>query len=126
MNEFSAAIGLAQLKKLDKMNKIRRNIAKRYDLEISADVKMPYSNDCSYHLYWIFVKNRSKFRKKMKEFGIETGVHYIPIHQMSFYKKNIRLPITENSGKKIVSIPIHPNLSDSDVDKIINAVNKFS
>ena len=59
MNEFSAAIGLTQLKKLDKLNSIRIKIAKRYYEEIKLDTKMPYDKNCSYHLYWILVKNRN-------------------------------------------------------------------
>ena len=126
MNEFSAALGLAQLNKLDKMNMKRKSIAKRYSSEINLEEKMPYDKECSYHLYWILVKNRTSFRKKLNEIGIETGIHYKPIHQMSMYKNNKKLGSTEKIGKKIVSIPIHPNLSNSQIDKIINSINKFS
>lgn len=123
MNEISATIGLVQLKKLDKLNKIRKKIAKRYSNEINVENKMPYSDDCSYHFYWIRIKNRSKFMKKMRESGIETGIHYNPVHLMSYYKTNQNLPITESIGKEIVSIPTHPNLQAEDVDKIIHTIN---
>jgi len=127
MNEISAAIGLVQLKKLDKMNKIRKNITKTYYQKINLENKMPFSNECSYHLYWIRVKNRSQFMKKMKSKGIETGIHYNPIHLMSmFYKKNTKLEITEHIGKELVSIPMHTNLTKSDVDYVIENVNKFA
>jgi len=126
MNEFSAAIGLTQLKKLDKMNEIRKKIAGRYSKDINLEQKMSFSKDCSYHMFWIFVKNRNRFRKKMFEFGIETGIHYRPIHTMSIYKKSIKLPTTEKAGQQIVSIPIHPNLSESQVSKIIRYTNKFA
>ena len=125
MNEFSAAIGLIQLKKLDRMNSIRKKIAKKYSKEICLEEKMPYDKDCSYHLYWILVKNRKKFMKKMLKFGIETGIHYKPIHNMKMYKINKKLPITEKIGKQIVSIPIHPNLGEQDTDKIIKKINEF-
>ncbi len=65
MNEFSAAIGLVQLKKLDRMNNVRRSIANRYSKEINLEEKMPFNKECSYHFYWIIVKNRDKFMKKM-------------------------------------------------------------
>ena len=125
MNEFSAAIGLAQLKKLDRLNRIRRNIAKKYSQEIKLKSKMPFDKNCSYHLYWILVKNREKFRKKLSENSIETGTHYKPIHLMSMYKKNTSLPITESVGKQIVTIPIHPNLKDFEIRKIIKCINEF-
>lgn len=126
MNEFSAGIGLIQLRKLDKLNTVRRRIAKRYSDEISLERKMPYNDNCSYHFYWILVKNRTKFRKKMNDIGIETGIHYKPIHTMSMYKNKTRLPVTESVGEQIVSLPTHPNLSHKDLDRIISAVNTFA
>jgi len=126
MNEFSASVGLEQLKKLEKTNSIRRKIAKRYFKELKTHYKMSFNKECSYHLYWILVKNRSKFRKILMEKSIETGTHYKPIHSMSFYKKNLNLPITNGIGTEIVTLPIHPNLTDSDIDKIIKFVNKFT
>ena len=126
MNEFSAVIGLTQLKKLEKLKKIRKSIAKKYQHKIKLENKMPFDHNCSYHLYWILVNNRKKFREKLSEIGIETGTHYKPIHLMQMYKKSISLPITERIGKQIVTIPIHPNLKNSEIDKIINSVNKFA
>ena len=123
MNEISAAVGLVQLKKLNKLNNIRKNIAKRYHTELNIENKMPFSRDCSYHFYWIRVKDRSKFMKKMKKLGIETGIHYKPVHQMSYFKTKMKLPITEKAGQEIVSIPTHPNLTEKNVDKIIASIN---
>ena len=125
LNEISASIGLVQLKKLDRLNKIRKKIALKYYKEISLEHKMTYSEDCSYHLYWIRVKNRNSFMKKMKDFGIQTGVHYNPVHLMTLYKTKERLPITEKIGSEIVSIPIHPNLRIENVEKIISCINKI-
>ena len=126
MNELSAAIGLVQLSKLDQMNKIRFKIAKRYEKEINVEKKIPLNSNCNYHLYWILVKNREKFRQKMAQANIETGIHYKPVHLMSYYTTKLKLPETELVGNQIVSIPIHPNLSDSDLDRIIKNINKFS
>ena len=126
MNEFSAAIGLVQLKKLNEMLKTRKRIAKFYDREINLENKIPYSIDCSYHLYWILVENRKQFRKKLANEGIETGTHYKPVHHMSYYKNKKLLPITEKISNEIVTIPIHPNLTDNQLSKIVHFVNKFS
>ena len=123
MNEFSAAIGLIQLKELDKQNYVRKKIAKRYFKEIQSGAKMPFNEGCSYHFYWILVKNRNEFRKKLSRYKIETGTHYKPIHTFSYYKSKTKLKITENVGKSIVTIPCHPNLKESDVDKIIKSIN---
>ena len=126
MNEFSAAIGLVQLKKLNEMIKTRKRIAKFYDRGINLENKIPYSTDCSYHLYWILVENRKQFRKKLANEGIETGTHYKPVHHMSYYKNKKPLPITEKISNEIVTIPIHPNLTDKQLSKIVHFINKFS
>ena len=126
MNEFSAVVGLAQLKKLAMLNNSRKNIAKFYDKEIDVEHKIPFDKRCSYHLYWICVKNRNKFRKELKNKGIETGTHYRPIHKMSFYKISNKLLNTEKAGREIVTIPIHPNLTQSQIDYVVKIVNRFS
>lgn len=126
MNEFSAAIGLEQLKKLDRMNNKRKEMAKRYSKEIELERKMPFDKECAYHFYWVLVKKREEFMKKMAENNIETGIHYNPIHKMNFYNQKSKLPNTDNAAEHIVSIPIHPNLTDFDVNKIIELTNKFS
>ena len=126
MNEFSAVIGLQQLKKLEKLNKIRKAIAKKYDQKINLGRKMPYNENCSYHLYWILVNNRKKFRQKLSYNGIETGTHYKPIHSMKMYKNSNHLPVTEHVGKHIVTIPIHANLNTQEIEKIIDLINKFA
>lgn len=127
MNEFSAAIGLSQLKKLDKTNNKRKKIAKKYDSMLSVEKRIPFSNECAYHIYWIFVKNRNRFRKQLYENGIETGLHYKPVHMMSMYNKEYHdLPTTEEAGKHIVSIPIHPNMTEIDVERVIKVVNQFA
>ena len=129
MDNFTAAIGQIQLKNLDKMLKIKKRIAKKYSNQINLDTKMEYDDSCSYHLYWICVKNRNKFMKKMLNAGIETGIHYKPIHQMHMYSNrdytDQKLETTDNISKEIVSIPVHQNLSDTDTDRIIKTINEF-
>jgi perosamine synthetase len=126
MNEFSAAIGLVQLKKLEMMNKKRKKIGKQYNKEIEIENKMPYSDECCYHLYWIRTKNRDEFIAKMNKSKIEVGVHYRPVHLMSFYKSDVKLPVTERVWPEIVTLPMHTNLKQADVDSVIENVNKHA
>lgn len=128
MNEISAAIGIIQLKKLDDLNTKRREIASRYAKEIKMEYKMPYSDGCVYHLYWIISQQREQLIKYLNSRGIEVGTHYKPIHSMSAYihkSNDANTPITDDLGKKIVTIPIHPNLSDENVSYIIESINSF-
>jgi len=126
MNEISAGIGLQQLKKIDRINRSRKNTAKKYCQNLVIENKIPYNEDCSYHIFWILVKNRKKFMKKMQEKGIETGIHYLPIHKMSYYDSKKTLEQTERVASEIVSLPIHPNLTKEDVEWIIKWGNEFS
>ena len=115
MNEFSATIGLEQLRKLDRLNSIRKKIAKRFFDEIKFENKMQFEKDCSYHFYWIRVKKRPKFIDFMKNHKIETGIHYKPIHKMSMYSNKMKLKVTDKIANDIVSLPTHPNLSQDDI-----------
>lgn len=125
MNEFSASIGLIQLKKLDKNNQIRKNIAKRYQNEIKTELKMPYDSNCSYHFYWIRVKDQKHFIKKINQEKIEVGTHYSPIHKMKIYNSKQKLKNTEKISNEIITLPTHPNLSENDLSRIISTVNKL-
>lgn len=125
MNEFSAAIGIEQIKKLDKMNAKRKKIANRYSKELDTNKKMQFNKECVYHLFWVLVKNRDQFRKNMLKNRIETGTHYFPIHKMSYYNSKSKLKTTEEIGKMIVTLPIHANMTEGEIDDVIKYANRF-
>jgi len=104
----------------------RKKIAKQYFEELEVSRKTLFSDQCSYHLYWIIVKNRNRFIENMKKNGIETGIHYLPIHKMKFYNSKSKLPITDEITNGIISLPMHANLTETDVDKIVRMVNRFA
>ena len=115
-----------QLASKGKKNEIIYEQAQDLYMNRASKEKISFDKNCSYHLFWIQVKNRTTFMKKMSENFIETGIHYFPIHKMKYYNQNQKLPITDEVSKKIVSIPIHPNLEDADIDKIIKTTNLFA
>jgi len=121
MNEVSAAIGLVQLEKLDTMNKRRLDIARIYHKGLEFP-SMPYDTNCSYQLYWIRVKDRPNFMLKMLEAGIETGIHYTPIDRFTLYYKT-DLPVTDRVAPELVTLPMHCNLTDQDLDRVISCAN---
>ena len=125
MNEFSASIGLVQLTKLNKLNRIRQKNALQYYKKINLISKMPFNENSVYHFYWILVDEREELRKKLQEKGIETGIHYQPIHKMKMYYNKISLKNTEEVSKKIITLPTHPNLSSQDINRIIKIINEF-
>jgi len=131
MSNINAAIGLAQLKKIDTFISRRREICRRYDssfkevpaiscLEINYDAVAP-------HIYVIRVKNgrRDGLMDYLKSLDIETGINYIPNHLHHFYAtKAGSLPETEKAYQEILTLPLHFGLSDDDVARVIDGVIK--
>jgi perosamine synthetase len=131
MNDITAAIGLAQLHKLDAANEKRRWLHVRYGealrslqwLEIPV-VKW-YARP-SYHNYVIKTDHRDALHLFLRERGISTGVHYIPLHlQPYYYDPAVRLPVAERQWKRLLTLPLYPDLSIEDQDRIIEAIHDF-
>jgi dTDP-4-amino-4,6-dideoxygalactose transaminase len=129
MSNINAAIGLAQLKKIDSFISRRREICRRYDnafKEISTITCLPINYDeVAPHIYVIRVKNdkRDKLMAYLQERDIETGINYIPNHLHSFYRNSsVSLPKTEKAYQEILTLPLHYGLSDEDVAKVIQGV----
>ena len=87
---------------------------------------MLFDKNSSHHLYWIRSKTRKKLRKLLSDNQIETGTHYRPIHTFNLYKKSTTLPITESVGDEIITLPMHPNLTEKELQKIIKLVNNYN
>ena len=80
------------------------------------------------HIYVVRIEgltNREVLQEKLLEKGIQTGIHYNPIHKMSMYNSRIKLPNTENITSQIVTLPTHPNLTRDDVSLIVDLINEF-
>ena len=116
MSDVEASIGRVQLSKIDLFNKRREEIVKKYNSAFGL------SNQGN-HLYTILVDNRDGFLAKMKEEGIQCGIHFLPLHLMRGYAKyKIRdLSWTEYIGQKTVSLPLFTQLTDQEIDKVILA-----
>lgn len=126
MSNIMAAIGIEQFKRLPEFAASRRNLAKQYYKNLkhveSIELLKQDLDSIVPHIFVIKLKseNREKIRKRLLERGIENGVHYQPNHFLSFYNMNgdITLPITEMIFPKLLSLPLHPDLKDSDIDYI--------
>jgi len=134
MNDISAAIGLVQLNRLKEMNKRRTSIARKYIkifeklLEENKIYGFSKSNNydlCSWHLFWIRIKNRDELIIKLKENNINTGVHYKPINMYKCYGDRQTCQKAENIWTELISLPIHPQLNNKQIDKIINTIKDF-
>jgi len=131
MNDLAAAIGLVQLNRLDAMNARRREIARLYSEAFAPHecLEIPPADDAifqsAWHIYCLKVPRRDDLCTFLQEQGIATGVHYTPIHLYSCYGNKPSLPQAEAVFKRIVSLPMYPDMTDGDVEKVIGSVLAF-
>ena len=138
MNDIQAALGLNQIKRLDRYIKQRHKIAKYYDAEFkNLSFTIPWqapSVYSSYHLYPILVKkitdkkSQKQIYDKLRKNNIEANLHYIPVHRHPYYenlgfKKN-DFPVAEKFYQEAISIPIYSALKDEDQKYIIKILKK--
>lgn len=135
-SEIAAALGLVQLKKLTEKNKKRKALVQKYhDLLRDVDgVKAPFDGHfgtSSYHIYPILIDrkmDRQKFMEFLKEGGIQTSIHYPPIHQFSYHQKiwnGKGLEKTEDIASREVTLPLYPAMTDEDVATVVNQIKQF-
>ena len=131
LDTLQASILIHKLERLKILNKKRILIANIYKKKIlNPKIKIVnYSKFSVYHQFVIRVPNRSNFINYMTNNKIETGLHYPhTINQMKFYKKNFKkiiFPNAEQLAKECVSLPIDPMLNNSEINYIVNIINKF-
>ena len=137
MTDISAAIGIAQLKKVEGFTLKRVENANYLNdgLKDVKGIKTPYlQNDSShaYHQYTIKVENgdRDKWVEFLNNKGIGTGIHYpIPLYNQPIFKElgfDGNCPEADKAAQMVVSLPVHPSLSKNDLNQIINAVKEAS
>ncbi|PHD74977.1 UDP-4-amino-4-deoxy-L-arabinose-oxoglutarate aminotransferase [Bacillus sp. AFS043905] len=131
MNDLMASIGLIQLQKLEKMNKRREEILTAYlnGIPNSELVRpgIPYHlEDSSYWMFMVRVKQRDKFILYMKDKGISTGVHYMPLTMHPFFQQyKTKTPVAEQGWKEFVTLPLFPELTEEEVNYVIQSINNF-
>jgi len=130
LSEVHAAIGREQLKHLTAWTERRRAIAARYDaLFRDSAVIIPVEKKWARHVYYMYVirvKQRDNLASYLKGKGIETGIHYpVPVHRQPYLMSDVHLPITEKYVDEILSLPMHPQLSDEQVDYVASEVRNF-
>jgi perosamine synthetase len=135
MNDIAAALGLVQLAKLDRTNGRRRQLAERYgcsmrDVEwLELPVEKEYTRS-AWHNYVIKVVDpgdRNPLIGHLKERGISTGVHYIPNHLYAMYRPYAEdpLPVAEEVWKRIITLPLFPDLTEDEQDSVVEAIRSF-
>lgn len=139
LTDLQSALGLAQLKRVNKFLRQRRRLAKRYNRKLAgvANLKLPeFSQESSWHLYPLRIefnklkRIKSELFRLMKRHQIDLQVHYIPIHFQPYYQKNLgyRLgdfPVAEKVYKQEVSLPLYPTLTYKQQDRVVKLIRQF-
>lgn len=130
MNDLAASLGLTQLEKLDHMNAKRRSVGKLYDHYLAGVPNIElfkFAPGASYHIYPIRVKSRKRdeLAKFLASHGIQTGVHYKPLHFYKCYNIDVTRPGAEKAWQEILSLPMHCHLTEEDVKYITDKIKEF-
>lgn len=130
MTEIQGALGVVQVEKLADFNRRRVDNAAYLTSRLAAYVRTPQTlpgHQHVYHQYTIRVPgDRDAWAQTLQSRGIGTGVHYPrPIHQQPFFQErgeNISLPVSEAAAREVLSLPVHPALSQSDLEQVAEEV----
>lgn len=136
MSDITASLGISQLRKAEKLIRMRRENAQYFtkklnEIEEITTLTPPKDYHCVYQMYPIKVSAefRDKLMKYLAERGIMTKAYFSPVHLTHFYSKDLRytckLPVTEEISRRVLTLPIHPTLTQEEMDHIIEEVKKF-
>jgi dTDP-4-amino-4,6-dideoxygalactose transaminase len=142
MTDIQAALGRSQLSKLAFFKQRRREIVEQYNAAFKdvPYIIIPYeaeNADSCFHLYVLQIdfeeigKSRKQVMEKLRENGIGTQVHYIPVNSQPYYVENFgynkkNYPIAEKYYEHALSIPLFPAMDEQDVEKVIDAINTLN
>jgi len=132
-NEIQAAIGLKQLEKLPSWNDIRRKNAQAYNKSLDGLVITPIEEQWAKHVYYMYVirtEKRDALQEFLKKNGISTGIHYpVPIHKQpavsGMVDSNLTLKNTEQSAVTVLSLPMHPQLTQPEIEYVCEKIAFF-
>jgi dTDP-4-amino-4,6-dideoxygalactose transaminase len=143
LTDFQCALGLSQLKKIDRIIQRRREIVQKYDYEFKdmPEIKIPENNPDNstpaWHLYTtqlnlekLKVGRRETF-KALRAENIGVNVHYIPVHLQPYYQKRFGyhkgdFPKAENYYSRAITLPIFPKMTEKDINDVVKAVEKVA
>lgn len=137
LDEMRSALGRVQLKKLPEYNRKRRSLTALYReilQELTPDIKIPFldhEGESACHLLPALLPldiNRKRFMESMKQQGIQTSIHYPPIHHFTSYRSEKEakayLPVTEKVAEHEVTLPLYPGMTNSDVYSVVKAAQE--
>jgi len=138
IDEIRSAIGRAQLKKVAGFNRRRESLTQLYRellSELAPEILVPFQasrGTSCHHIMPVLLPQgatRFEFMEGMKADGVQTSIHYPPIHHFKNYEGQLQfikagLPMTENAGLREITLPLYPAMKDADVEIVVTAIQK--
>jgi dTDP-4-amino-4,6-dideoxygalactose transaminase len=133
MANLHAAIGSAQLAKIDRISESRRRVCQYYNEQLAniPEIRTPLTDfkEITPFLYYIRVPEdkRDPLRAHMLKQGVDTGIHWQPGHWFTLFKncKSGDLSITDRVGKEILSLPLHSEMDEESIELIVKGIKSF-
>ena len=139
LTDIQAALGIVQLRRIEWMNSRRTELAALYDQllaevpEIERPARVSYPSRSAWHLYQILVDRdragltRDDFREELKMRNVGTGLHFLAVHELTYYREKYpsppgRLENTEYIARRIVSLPLFPDMTEDDVRQVVDEI----
>jgi perosamine synthetase len=138
MSDITAALGIAQLKKVERIIEMRRHNAETLSAKLCqiAEIEVPHPPERFFHVYQMYTvrvkggqEKRDALSTHLVQRGIMTRVYFPPVHFTSFYKDNLaydcKLPITERLAQQVLTLPMYPGLSEDELNYIADSIASF-
>jgi dTDP-4-amino-4,6-dideoxygalactose transaminase len=141
MSDFQAALGHAQFLRLEEFQRQRTRLARLYNQRLAAlpELVLPVEREGTTHAWHLYVVrlrpemltiSRDSFIVAMKERGIGTSVHFIPIHHHPYYRETFGwapgdLPVADQAFETMVSLPLYTRMTETEVDRVATAVEEI-
>lgn len=128
ITEFQAAIGTLQLRKLEKRNERRREIARRYSEELGKKFSVPKERPGSYHVYHLYTlrhEDRDRIVKELRDRGIDARVYYTYLLHEIRGSEHMPTPRAEKYRREVFSVPVHPFLKDDEVELVVDSLLRY-
>jgi len=133
LTNIMASVGISQIKKLDEFIVSRQNVCQKYNkaFENISQVKIPKTNflNVSPFIYTLRILDgrREDLIKHLQKLNIDVGIHFIPVHKHKFFQdcKKSDMSVTEKIVEQVLTLPLHSNMKDEYVNRIIDGVSSF-
>jgi dTDP-4-amino-4,6-dideoxygalactose transaminase len=130
IDEIRAALGSVQISRIDALNEARSELADRYrDRLAGSAFAVPTfgrRGRSANHLAVVVASSldeRERARERLRQLRIQTSVHYPPVHRFSYYRgQAVELPRAEEIADRVITLPLHPKLTEADVDIVCDAL----